>query len=66
VHSTVCAAVLGILGIQVLLIGVLADLVGFNRRILEEVLHRLRRLELPERDQNSSRRREFARVIEDK
>jgi hypothetical protein len=42
----ILAAVLGIVGIQVLLIGVLADLVGFNRKILEEVLYRLRRLEL--------------------
>jgi glycosyltransferase involved in cell wall biosynthesis len=46
VQSVILAAVLGIVGIQVLLIGVLADLVGFNRKILEEVLYRLRRLEL--------------------
>jgi hypothetical protein len=30
----------------VCLIGLMADLVGFNRRILEESLYRLRRLEL--------------------
>ena len=46
VQSVVLAGVLGIVGIQVLLIGLLADLVGFNRKILEEVLYRLRRLEL--------------------
>jgi glycosyltransferase involved in cell wall biosynthesis len=50
VQSVVLAAVLGIVGIQVLLIGVLADLVGFNRKILEEVLYRLRRLELEGRE----------------
>jgi len=33
-------------GFQVLLIGLLADLIAFNRKILEEVLYRLRRLEL--------------------
>ena len=49
VQSVILAAVLGIVGIQVLLIGLLADLVGFNRKILEEVLYRLRRLELEER-----------------
>ena len=34
------------MGFQVFLIGLLADLIGFNRKILEEVLYRLRRLEL--------------------
>jgi glycosyltransferase involved in cell wall biosynthesis len=52
VQSVILAAVLGIVGIQVLLIGVLADLVGFNRKILEEVLYRLRRLELVSTDQS--------------
>ena len=35
-----------IVGFQVLLIGLLADLIGFNRKILEEVLYRQRRSEL--------------------
>jgi hypothetical protein len=46
IQSVILAAVLLILGFQVLLIGLLADLVGFNRKILEEVLYRLRRIEL--------------------
>ncbi|MCX6071470.1 MAG: glycosyltransferase family 2 protein [Chloroflexi bacterium] len=46
VQSLILAAILLIVGFQVLLIGLLADLVGFNRRILEEVLYRLRRLEM--------------------
>jgi len=41
-------AILIIVGFQVLLIGLLADLVGFNRKILEEVLYRMRRLDLEE------------------
>jgi glycosyltransferase involved in cell wall biosynthesis len=45
VQSVILAAVLLIVGFQVLLIGLVADLVGFNRRILEDVLYRLRRLE---------------------
>jgi len=45
IQSVILAALLLILGFQVLLIGLLADLVGFNRKILEEVLYRLRRIE---------------------
>jgi glycosyltransferase involved in cell wall biosynthesis len=44
-QSVILAAVLVIVGFQVLLIGLLADLIGFNRKILEEVLYRLRRSE---------------------
>lgn len=47
-QSVILAAVLWIVGFQVLLIGLLADLIGFNRKILEEILYRLRRLETPE------------------
>jgi len=48
IQSVILSAVLLILGFQILLIGLLADLIGFNRRILEEVLYRLRKLELEE------------------
>jgi glycosyltransferase involved in cell wall biosynthesis len=46
VQSVILAAVLLIVGFQVCLIGLLADLIRFNRRILEEVLYRTRRAEL--------------------
>jgi len=46
VQSVILAAVLLIVGFQTWLIGLLADLIGFNRRILEEMLYRLRRMEL--------------------
>lgn len=46
VQSVILSGVLLIMGFQVLLIGLLADLVGFNRKILEEALFRIRRLEL--------------------
>lgn len=49
VQSVILAAVLWIVGFQVFLIGLVADLIGFNRRILEEVLFRLRKSELAER-----------------
>lgn len=45
-QSVVLAAVLLIVGFQVGLIGLVADLIGFNRKILEEVLYRIRCLEL--------------------
>ena len=56
IQSLILSAILLIVGFQILLIGLLADLISFNRRILEEVLYRLRRLELerePSVDQGS-------------
>ena len=44
-QSLVLAAILLIVGFQVLLIGLLADLIGFNRKILEELLYRVRFIE---------------------
>ena len=43
VQSLILAAVLLIVGVLTFLIGLLADLVSFNRKILEEILYRLRR-----------------------
>ena len=48
IQSVILSAALLIVGFQVLLIGLVADLIGFNRKILEEVLFRLRSLELDE------------------
>ena len=42
IQSLILTAILLIVGFQVVLIGLLADLAGFNRKILEEVLYRLR------------------------
>lgn len=46
IQSLILAAILLIVGLQVLLIGLLADLIGNNRRMLEETVYRVRRLEL--------------------
>ena len=43
IQSVILAAVLLIAGFQVLLIGLVADLIGFNRRILEEINYRVRK-----------------------
>ena len=48
VQSLILAAILLIVGFQVCLIGLTADLIGSNRKILEEILYRLRRMELGE------------------
>ncbi|RMF26305.1 MAG: glycosyltransferase family 2 protein [Chloroflexi bacterium] len=50
VQSLILAAILIIVGFQVCLIGLLADLIGFNRKILEETLYRLRRMELEQQE----------------
>jgi glycosyltransferase involved in cell wall biosynthesis len=46
IQSVIVSAVLLIVGFQTLLIGLLADLIGFNRVILEELLYRARRSDL--------------------
>jgi len=44
-QSVVLSAILIIVGFQVALIGLVADLIAFNRKILEESLYRIRWLE---------------------
>lgn len=46
VQSLILTAILLIMGFQTCLIGLVADLIGFNRKILEETLYRVRRLEI--------------------
>jgi glycosyltransferase involved in cell wall biosynthesis len=46
IQSLILAAIMMIVGFQVVLIGFLADLISFNRKILEEILFRMRRNEL--------------------
>jgi glycosyltransferase involved in cell wall biosynthesis len=46
VQSLILSAVLLIVGFQIFLIGLVADLIGFNRKVLEEILYRTRRMEL--------------------
>ena len=53
VQSLILAAVLLIVGFQVCLIGVIADLIGFNRKILEEILYRIRRMEMDQKPEET-------------
>jgi len=50
IQSLILAAILLIVGFQILLIGLLADLIGSNRKMMEEVLYRVRRLETEGQD----------------
>jgi heme/copper-type cytochrome/quinol oxidase subunit 4 len=46
VQSLILAAILSIVGVQVCLIGLIADLVRMNRKMIEEALYRVRRMEV--------------------
>jgi len=52
IQSVVLSAVLLIVGFQVILIGLVADLIGFNRKILEEMLYRTKCIESNETRQS--------------
>jgi len=49
-QSLIASAVLMIVGFQVLVIGLLADVISGNRKLLEDLLYRVRSLELPPRE----------------
>jgi glycosyltransferase involved in cell wall biosynthesis len=54
IQSIILAAVLLIVGFQIWLIGLLADLISFNRKILEDLLYRVRRIELGDNQRDPS------------
>ena len=54
IQSLIFAAIMFIVGFQVLMIGLLADVISFNRRLIEETLVRVRRMEFDtERDSHN-------------
>lgn len=48
IQSVILAAVLMIIGFQVIVLGFIADLIGANRKLIQDTLFRVRRLELEE------------------
>lgn len=46
IQSLILAAVLLIIGFQIILVGILSDLVAVNRKILEDIQYRVRKLEI--------------------
>lgn len=59
IQSLILSAVLLIVGFQVVLIGLLADVISGNRKLLEDMLYRVRRMEL-DRGRRSSDAKEGA------
>jgi len=53
IQSLILAAILFILGFQVLMMGLVADIISFNRKLIEEALMRVRKLELKDGDNRS-------------
>lgn len=49
VQSLIFSAVFMIIGFQVLLMGLLADVISANRKLLEDLVYRVRKIELPTR-----------------
>jgi len=46
VQSLILSAILLIVGFQALLVGIISDLIGSNRKLLEETVTRVRRMEI--------------------
>jgi hypothetical protein len=46
IQSLILAAILLIVGFQILILGLVADLLAANRRLLEDTLYRVRKIEL--------------------
>ncbi len=46
IQSLILAAVLMMIGFQVIMIGLVADLIGANRRLIEDILYRVKKIEL--------------------
>jgi glycosyltransferase involved in cell wall biosynthesis len=55
IPSAIAAAVLMIVGFMVLVIGLVADLISANRKLLEDLLYRVRTLELPPQERERER-----------
>ncbi len=62
-QSLLVAGVVVIVGVQVLLIGLLADVISANRKLLEDLLYRVRSLELPRPTDDAAEGDEPAREL---
>lgn len=57
VQSLIFAAILFIIGFQVMILGLLGDVISFNRKLIEETLLRVKRIELDYLDDRNKGRR---------
>jgi len=63
IQSLIFAAVLFIVGFQILVLGLVADVISFNRRLIEETLFRIRRIELDHLCEKDRERKEDTQTI---
>jgi hypothetical protein len=57
-QSLIIGSVLMIVGFQIILIGLLADVISANRKLLEDLVYRIRSLELPKQEADAGVDRE--------
>jgi glycosyltransferase involved in cell wall biosynthesis len=62
-QSLIVGGVLMIVGFQIMLNGLLADVISANRKLLEDLVYRVRSLELPSRDEDAAARGEASREL---
>jgi glycosyltransferase involved in cell wall biosynthesis len=62
-QALILGAVFMIVGFQVMLIGLLADVISANRKLLEDLVYRVRSLELPQGREEYEARTEEPRVL---
>ena len=55
IQSLILAAILFIIGFQVFMIGLVADVISFNRKLIEETLLRVRRMEFNQFNKNNKK-----------
>jgi len=55
IQSLILAAILFIIGFQVFMIGLVADVISFNRKLIEETLLRVRRMEFDHSHKNNKK-----------
>lgn len=46
IQSLILAAILLIIGFQLIVVGIVGDVISFNRKLVEEILYRVRKLEI--------------------
>jgi glycosyltransferase involved in cell wall biosynthesis len=63
IQSLIFAAVLFIVGFQILVLGLVADVISFNRRLIEESLFRIRRIELDHMCEKENERKVDTQII---
>ena len=63
IQSLIFAAVLFVVGFQILVLGLVADVISFNRRLIEETLFRVRRIELDHISAEDIERKEDIQIV---